>query len=668
MKFKVLFTHILAIGIFYNLNANPWDSVSVILSRIHEPVFPDTTFDVTIYGAIGDSSTLCTNAFQKAIDSCSAAGGGKVIVQDGVYLTGPIILKSNVNFYINKDAKIIFSSDTLLYKPLVYTRFQGIEYMGYRPLIYAFEEENIAITGEGILDGQGANWDSWVTQSSSDFQTLEQWADNDIPVNERIFQSGCKLRPSMIQPYRCKNVFIDSIHVREGPFWHLHPVLCRNVKISNVSVIGHWHNNDGCNPESCKDVLIRNCYFDTGDDCIAIKSGRNTDGRRINVSSEKILIQNCTMKDGHGGVVIGSESTGGANYIFAEDCFMNSPNLWYILRIKTNSYRGSHVNHIYVRNIDAQTVGYNALRINYYYGEGSGGEYQPDVNNIYLENVNISTNVGTPIDINCYQNNPARDIYFKNCHFLASSITSRLNNVQYLYTDSSGVNNRPLLYIAHDEETLQAESYTSADKYSFSNYGLTGTGYGYMESMGDSSSIVWQTDSAIFKGSKVKLLYRNTNVDSLNFNFMINHVNSNELQFAPSISYRWDTLIVSLNDTVDIYNLQLSAKSTGTGFFLDKIVIENPLITSANSVHDKGEILVYPNPARDIINVRGQFDDCQYKICIYSIIGQHIVTMQGVVSNNQQIAFNINSLKPGVYILSIQENNGEKTNRIFNKF
>ena len=325
-------------------------------------------------------------AFRSAIDSCSAAGGGIVIVKNGIFITGPIHLKSNVNLYISAKAKIVFVSDPEQYKSFVYTRFQGVEYFGYSPLIYAFEQENIAITGGATLDGSGGHWNSWVSQSNADFQTLLQWADDGIAVENRIFTDGNKMRPSMIQPYRCKNVFIDSINVREGPFWHLHPVLCTNVKITNVSVIGHWHNNDGCDPESCKDVLIRNCYFDTDDDCIAIKSGRNADGRRVNVPAEDVVIQNCTMK-----------------------------------------------------------------------------------------------NVNVPIQISCSDNNPARDIFLKNCHLTAQSNINTLDYVKNLSINSSSVNGLPVPYRENPDNKIEAEYYLHAVNTTFSNYEFTKSGYGYIE-------------------------------------------------------------------------------------------------------------------------------------------------------------------------------------------
>jgi polygalacturonase len=235
--------------------------------------------------------------------------------------------------------------------------------MNYSPLIYAFEQRDIAITGSGTLDGQAAdeNWWRWKggrgaadgTQTAAR-DRLMAMAAKGVPVAQRTCGEGDYLRPNFIQPYRCQNVLIDGVTVLNSPMWEIHPVLCRNVTVRNVAVSSHGPNNDGCDPESCRDVLIEGCTFDTGDDCIALKSGRNEDGRRLAVPVENIVIRNCTMKDGHGGVVIGSEVSGGARNIFAERCRMDSPNLDRALRIKTNSVRGGFVEHVYMHHVAYQ--------------------------------------------------------------------------------------------------------------------------------------------------------------------------------------------------------------------------------------------------------------------------------------------------------------------------
>lgn len=408
---------------------DPWVEASTILKNIVAPTFPDNSFDITCYGAIGDGITDCTEAFRSAIKECSEKGGGKVIVPEGMFLTGPIHLLSNVNLNVTKNAVIKFSTDPNKYLPVVFTRWEGVECMNYSSLIYAYEQENIAVTGSGILDGQGSNtnWWSWKGNKDDGWKEgmsnqknartkLFEMAENNIPPEKRIFGEGYYLRPDFIQPYKCKNVLIDGVTFKNSPMWFIHPVLSENVTVSNVTVDGLGPNNDGCNPESSKNVLIKNCYFNTGDDCIAIKSGRNTDGRRVNIPSENIIIQNCIMKEGHGGVVIGSEISGSVKNVFAEDCEMDSPNLERAIRIKTNSIRGGNIENLYVRNIKVGEVSEAVLKIDYYYEEGDKGEFTPEVKNIRLENI-VSQKSPYAIWIKAYDRSPVKNLSLENCIF-----------------------------------------------------------------------------------------------------------------------------------------------------------------------------------------------------------------------------------------------------------
>ncbi len=395
-----------------------WQLAKEIESRIVSPVFPARDFLITQFGASADGKTDCTAAFKKAIEVCHAAGGGRVVVPEGSFRTGPIHLKSGVNLHLQKDALLCFSTDPADYMPLVYSRFEGTECMNYSPLIYAFEQENIAITGDGTLDGcaSDSNWWAWKITQKPDVMALRQQAENGEPVEERQYGLGHKLRPNMIQPYRCKNILIEGVTIKNSPMWHIHPVLSENITVRNVKVIGHGPNNDGCNPESCRDVLIEDCYFDTGDDCIAIKSGRNADGRRVNAPSENIIVRNCVMKDGHGGVVLGSEISGSVRHVFVEDCVMDSPNLDRGLRIKTNSVRGGVVENIFMRNVDMKEVREAALKINFYYEEGAGGSFLPVVRNIYMTNV-TSRKSKYPWHIRGFSSSPIQNVVLTNCVF-----------------------------------------------------------------------------------------------------------------------------------------------------------------------------------------------------------------------------------------------------------
>jgi polygalacturonase len=225
--------------------------------------------------------------------------------------------------------------------------------------------------------------------------------------------------------------------------WFLHPVLCQNVSIVRVTTEGLGPNNDGCDPESSKDVLIKDCYFDNGDDCIAIKSGRNRDGRRVNVPSENIIIQGCRMKNGHGGVVMGSEMSGGVRNVYAEDCTMDSPNLDRALRIKTNSVRGGIVENVFMRNVRVGQVAEAAVKINYYYEEGDSGPFTPIVRNIEVSRLQCGKS-RFALWIRAYDRSPATNISIKDCTFKNVAEPSVIDNVKNLSMVNVRVNGKAM--------------------------------------------------------------------------------------------------------------------------------------------------------------------------------------------------------------------------------
>jgi polygalacturonase len=372
-----------------------WGVVPQILARIKAPEFPARDFRITALGARADGRTDNTLAIKKAIAACAKAGGGRVVVPRGVFLTGAIHLKSKVNLHLEAGATLKFIPDPAKYLPVVHTRFEGTECMSYSPLIYAFEQEDIAVTGEGILDGSASNesWWGWARRGEgpplalASIRRLLDMGERGVPVAERVFGSGYHLRPSFIQPYRCRNILIEGVTIHNSPMWEIHPVLCTNVTVRGIKVVTRGPNNDGCDPESCRDVLIEDSLFDTGDDCIAIKSGRNNDGRRIGVPSENIIVRRCTMKDGHGGVVIGSEISGGCRNVYVQDCQMDSPNLDRALRFKSNALRGGVLENVYMRDVQVGRVAEAVLTIDFLYEAGAEGPYQPIVRNVELENV-----------------------------------------------------------------------------------------------------------------------------------------------------------------------------------------------------------------------------------------------------------------------------------------
>ena len=276
-----------------------------------------------------------------------------------------------------------------------------------------------------------------------DRDLLFQMAEDNVPVQERMFGDGHYLRTNFIQFYRCKNILIDGVTIKRSPMWEIHPVLSENITVRNVTVTSHGPNNDGCNPESSKNVLIENCYFDTGDDCIALKSGRNADGRRINVPTENVIIRNCQMKDGHGGVVIGSEMTGGCRNIFVEDCVMDSPNLDRALRIKTNSLRGGTVENVYMRNVEIGQVADAVLRVYFHYERGDVGEFTPVVRNIKLQNV-TSKKSKYALLLDGYERSPISNIVLESCDFQGVQQGNILNHVEELQLRNVKINGQPM--------------------------------------------------------------------------------------------------------------------------------------------------------------------------------------------------------------------------------
>jgi polygalacturonase len=417
-----------------------WEAYPELVKRISPPTFPQKDFSITQFGAVGNDKKDCTEAFSQAIEQCHREGGGRVVVPKGVYCTGPLHLLSNVNIYISKDAVVKFTTDPKKYLPVVYVRWEGVECMNYSPLIYAFEQENIAVTGEGVLDAQGSdeNWWSWkVTKDANkpnqkEARTkLNQMGEKNVPVAQRVFGEGSYLRPNFFEPYRCKNVLVQGVTFKNSPMWFLNPELCTNVSVLDVTTDGSGPNNDGCDPESCTDVLIKNCYFNTGDDCIAIKSGRNNDGRRVNVPCSNIIVQGCRMKNGHGGVSLGSECSGGIRNIYAENDTMDSPNLERMLRIKTNSIRGGAIENVYFRNVKVGQVADAVMQIDYYYEEGDAGSFTPIVRNVDLKNIE-SNKSKFAIWIRGYERSPAANITIEDCSFQNVAETNVLENVRNL--------------------------------------------------------------------------------------------------------------------------------------------------------------------------------------------------------------------------------------------
>ncbi|HUB77734.1 MAG TPA: glycoside hydrolase family 28 protein [Bryobacteraceae bacterium] len=422
--------------------------MDAILARIRPPQFPDRVFDIVKHGAIAGSDA--SQAIARAIDACAKSGGGRVVVPRGEFLTGPVRLKSNVNLHLEEGSVLKFVTDPRRYLPAILTRFESTECMNYSPFIYAFQQNNIAITGAGTLDGQADNdhWWPMRAKARADADALVAMADKDVPVEKRVFGEGHYLRPNFVQPYRCNNVLIEGVGICNSPMWELNPVLCRNVTVRNVKIASFGPNNDGCDPESSTDVLIEGCVFQTGDDCIAIKSGRNRDGRRVGAACENIVVRDCTMKDGHGGVALGSEGSGGIHNVFVDRCRMNSPHLQRALRLKTNSFRGGSYENVYFTNVTVGEVAEAVIEVDFFYPEyairdGRGGPFHPLVKNVVVEHV-TSEKSKRAVYLRGYPDAPVSGVRIAHCTFNNVAENDVIENVVGLQLEDDTRNGKPM--------------------------------------------------------------------------------------------------------------------------------------------------------------------------------------------------------------------------------
>ncbi len=441
--------------LFANTSQEAWKTeYPSIEANIKAPAFNKKEYNIVKFGAKpNDPKFLNSEAINKAIDKCSADGGGIVVIPAGVWHTGAITLKSNVNLCVSEGATLLFTTDTKQY-PLALTRWEGIDCYNYQPMIYAYGQTNIAISGKGTIDGGATRADWWSMNGDPRYgwregmdsqktgkkgrELLLKWNENNTPVEERKMGDGYGMRPQLVNFYKCANVLIEDVTLLRSPFWVIHPLLCENLTVRRVHIQNDGPNGDGCDPESCKNVLIENCYFDTGDDCIAIKSGRNNDGRRWNIPSENIIVRNCYMKNGHGGVVVGSEISGGYKNLFVENCKMDSPELERVIRIKTNNCRGGIIENIHVRNIEVGECKEAVLRIEMTYepNEKCRRDFPPVVRNIYLENITSKkSKYGVMItaaddDTNVY-NIEVKNSSFQGVEKNGNYITGKIKNIRF---------------------------------------------------------------------------------------------------------------------------------------------------------------------------------------------------------------------------------------------
>ncbi len=359
-------------------------------AHLKDPVFLDKIFDIRDYGAVSDGKTKNTEAFKKAIAECAKAGGGTVLIPKGVWLTGKIHLKSNINLHVAEGAEVRFSQNHADYLPVVFTRWEGIECYNYSPLIYAKDCENVAVTGKGVFNGQGKSWWPWKRKQHPAAQRLYDSEYNGIQVKDRIYGTEeAALRPPMIQLINCRRVLLEGYTSRNSPFWNHHLVYCDGVIVRNIVLLNPHDapNTDGIIIDSSRNVHIQGLFADVGDDAVCIKSGMNEDGWRVGRKSENIIVENCHVKRGHGGIVFGSDTSGGIRNVYVHNCVYDGTDIG--IRLKSMRGRGGGIENIRIENIQMNNVG-SCILLNMFYGSSSAkarSNTPPEFKNIFIKNI-----------------------------------------------------------------------------------------------------------------------------------------------------------------------------------------------------------------------------------------------------------------------------------------
>lgn len=383
--------------------------IKTIETSISLPIIPNFKIDISNFGANANGLKDCKKAFDKAMKVCLQKNGGTIIVPKGNYkINGPIHFVSNVNLHLEEGAKLIFGSNPKDY-PIVLTSWEGTSLYNYSPMIYGYNVSNVAITGKGVIDGEGNGlWATWKPLEQKGKLLSREMNHNEKPLKERVFGEGFYLRPQLIQFISSKNILIEDVKIEDSPFWCVHILKSKSITLRGLRYDAHNKNNDGIDIEQSSDVLIENISFNNADDNIAIKAGRDNDGRNSKLPSENIIIRNCNFKGLHA-IVIGSEMSSGVKNVFA----YNSKATGYLKRgiyLKTNSDRGGYIKNIYINDIKFLNVEDAIYMTSNYHGEGSG-LYPSKISDISLSNLSFDSVSNTAIIIEGYPNYKVENVF-----------------------------------------------------------------------------------------------------------------------------------------------------------------------------------------------------------------------------------------------------------------
>lgn len=402
-------------------------AIDKIINRIQLPDIPQNTFNIKDFGAVSDGKTDCKPAIDAAIKKAHNQGGGKIIFSAGNWFCkGPIHLESNINLHLSENAVVTFSDDAKDYLPLQLVRWEGVEIYNYSPYIYAFEKNNIAITGKGKFDGNAGEIRKWRPAQKPAQNRLRKMGREQVPVKERVFGEGHFLRFSFIQLMHGENILIDGITIENVPFWVIHPTYCKSIAIKNVTVNSSHINNDGIDFDSCEDALVEDCVFTCGDDAIVIKSGRDQDAWRVNKPSRNIVVRNCLAPEVLHGLAFGSEMSGGVENIYIDNFFMKKVKQ-YAIQFKANKDRGGYIRNVFIDGVFIDTARTAVFFTNDYHSY-SGGNYPSEFHHIEIRNAVVNHTNEKAIDIQGLAENPIHHVTLENITVISENENSSAIN------------------------------------------------------------------------------------------------------------------------------------------------------------------------------------------------------------------------------------------------
>jgi len=409
---------------------------NAILKHIKAPTSPTDSIIITNLGAIGDSVTNCKPAFDKAFQLCTDKKGLKVVVPPGIYfIKGPLHLVSNLNIDLQKGARLKFSEVPTDYLPMVFTSWEGTFLYNYSPLIYGYKLKNISITGKGIIDGNASEtfskWKKFQTNAQTKSREMNY---ANVALEERKFGEGSFLRPQLMQLFECENILIEGVHITNSPFWCIHLLKAENATIRGISFNAKNINNDGIDPEYSKNILIEDVDFDNGDDNVAIKAGRDHEGRSTAIPSENIIIRNCRFKGLHA-VVIGSEMSAGVRNVFVENC--TSTYCKRGIYLKSNPDRGGYMSDIYINNLKFDEVEDVFYATSFYHGEGKG--FVTDIHRVYVDGLICKKANHAGLVIQGFPDKKIHDIKFSNVMIESTPIGVSFNNVENIQLENVNI-------------------------------------------------------------------------------------------------------------------------------------------------------------------------------------------------------------------------------------